>query len=878
MRGLTKFLFYLRSLFSRRKLDAQMTEEIKLHLEMEMEAKVTAGMTPEEARYSALREFGNIANIQEKTRDERGWVWLEKIWLDVRHAARVLRKSPGFSVTAILTVSIGIGACTALFTIINGVLLRPLPFDQPDRVVMITETRSGNVETQVSPAVYLDWVKQTSVFEGLAILSGRSYNSRLPGPGEKIRAQCVTANYFSVLGVQAFLGRTFRSDEEVEGRNRVVVLSYSFWQSHFGGRDDVLNETLQLDDEAYTIVGVMPDKNLVWNPRIFTPRISFTEDREDYGSHNFVCIGRLKPGVSLDVAQHELDVVSSRIAQTHPETNRDRGAHLVPLLSSLVGNVRVQLLTLLGAVGFLLLIAGTNVAGLMLTRASSRAHEIAVRIALGAGQGRIVRQILCESLLIAVMGGVLGTMMAYGSLGPLVRFAGHHVPRTDQIQLDGSVLAASIGLVLLTGLCAGLLAAVQSMRENMIEPLRNVTIGRFSGRRRQRARTVLVIFEIALTLTLLTGAGLLTRSLLSLQRADQGFSSKNVYIAQFDLGGGLKYNAPEKISTFARDAIARVSALPGVDSAALTTGQPMIGFEGLLFEVVGAPEVPVASMPVTFDSAVTPDYFKVMGIPLMQGRGFNAQEVAGAPRAVIISEELARRHFPAVDPIGQRIRIMTMANKPDVPREIVGVVGDVNPSGPQSEIIPQVYEPLAQRPQSTLALVVRVKNSALGLPVAVSNAIHGIDPNLPFPNVRSYEVNMANAWARQQFSLVIFAFFSGAALLLAGVGIYGTTAYSVEQRTREIGIRMALGARPASVLRLVLGFGINIAWGGLFFGGFCSLVLGRILRSLLFNISPADPVTLLITAAFLAIVTLFASWLPARRAAKVDPVIALRAE
>jgi predicted permease len=514
----------------------------------------------------------------------------------------------------------------------------------------------------------------------------------------------------------------------------------------------------------------------------------------------------------------------------------------------------------------------------MLARASSRAHEIAVRVALGAGQGRIVRQILCESLLIAVTGGVLGVMTAYGSLGPLVRFAGRYVPRIDQIRLDGSVLAASIGLMFLTGLCIGLLAALQSTREDMIEPLRNVTTGRLSGPRRQRAREILVAFEIALTLILLTGAGLLTRSLFALQHTDQGFSSKDVYITQFDLGDGLKYNAPEKISTFVRDAVERISALPGVESAALTTGQPMIGFEGLLFEVVGASEVPVASMPMTLDSAITPDYFKVMSIPVMQGRKFSTQDVAGAPRAVIISEELARRYFPGVNPVGQHIMIMTMTNKPDVPREIVGVVGDVNPGGPQSEIIPQVYEPLSQRPEGTLALVVRVRNSPLGLPAAVSNAIHGIDPNLPFPNMRSYEVNIANAWARQQFILVVFALFSGAALLLASVGIYGTVAYSVEQRTREIGIRMALGARTASVLRLVLGTGIKIVFAGLLLGGICSLVFGRILRSFLFNVRPNDPATLVITAALLVIVALLACWLPARRAARVDPVISLRAE
>lgn len=851
---------------------------MRLHVELQTERNVAAGMNPDEARYAAQRQFGNVASLQERAREGWGWLWLEQVWQDTRYAVRQLRRSPAFAVTTIGIMAIGIGASTALFSVVNGVLLRPLPFPDSERVVMLSEVHPVTGRTRVAPAVYLEWSGQASSFAHMAAVSGRSYLSQSAGRGEKINAQRVTASFFPVLGVSPILGRTFTTEEEGEGANRVVVLSHRFWQSRFGGRRDVLNETIELDDQPYSVIGVMPDLDLVWNPPLFTPRTFTAAERSDYGSHNLVCIGRLKPGVSHQQAQGELESICRRIALAHPDTNRDRSGSVRSLLPDLTSDVGRPLYVLLGAVGIMLLIAVVNVAGLLLARAGAREREMAVRASLGAGRGRMIRQALSESLLLALAGGVLGVFLARWSLDGLAKFASRYLPRTDQIVMDGVVLALSTGLIIVTGLTAGVGPALHSIRRNMVEAFRRTEGNAAAGGRVHRTRSVLVTMQLALTLTLLCSSGLLARSWLKLQQAEQGFDAREVYLTQFDLGTGRKYDTPEKIAAFARAAIEAISALPEVESAALTTGQPMLGFQGLLFRVEGRPELPTSAMPLAHAAAVTPDYFKAMRIPLKQGRGFETRDALGSPRVAIISEELARRFFPGENPIGRRIMLLTMSDQPDAWREIIGVAGDVKPGGPQSEPVPQVYEPLAQRPEGTLALVVRSRVSGRDLPTAVNDAIGTVDPMLPVPKIRPYRLTIERAWSRQQFSLLLFSGFSTVALLLSVVGIYGITAHAVTTRTQEIGIRMALGALPRDIIRLIVRGGARIALAGAALGLAGSLAFQRVLQSLLYETSPLDPPILLAVFGALASAALLRCWLPARRAARVDPVVALRAE
>jgi putative ABC transport system permease protein len=798
---------------------------------------------------------------------------------DLRYAARQLRRAPGFAATAVLTIAIGIGSCTALFSIVNGVLLRPLRFPEPERIVTLEETRPPN-RSRIPPApgAFLDWIEQSSGFAHIAANAGRGFNTRLDGRAVNLSGQAVTANFFAVLGVAPILGRTFLPEEEKPGQNQVVILSHGTWQSAFGGRSDILNQTMVLNDQPFTIVGVLPDRNLVWQAAVFTPLVFGDAARTDYGSHGgFGAIARLKPGVSLEQAQRDLDRVSDNIARAHPDSNQGHGAKVEPLLDTLTGDVRRQLLILLSAVGFVLLIACVNVASLLLARANARQREIAVRAALGAGRGRIMRQFLVESLLVCVLGGALGTLMAYGSMGAIVRFVSAYVPRTEEITLDGTVLAVSLGLMLIAGLGVGSLPALQFTRGDLMDPLKDAGRGTSVGRKRRRLHASLVVIEISLAMMLLVGTGLLARSLSALQRADQGFDARNVYTSSIGLRGN-KYNSSEKTRAFFTVLTERISTLPDVATVALANGLPSLGVRGLLFHVVGTPEVPVKDAPHTQAYIVSPDYFKALGVPLLRGRGFTGEDRVGSPRVVIINQELARRHFPGVDPIGQRLMIMTMADKPDAIREIIGVVGNVRPSGPQSELHPQVYEPVAQFALNWLTLIVKTKGPAPAFPATLNDVMKALDPDLPVGNVRPYEAALAGRWFRQRFSMILFTLFSTIALALAAIGIYGVMSYAVSQRTQEIGIRMALGAKARDVLALVFGSGGTIVALGVAIGLAGSIAFARVLRTLLFNTSPVDVLNLIVVSALLAFVALLACALPARRAIKVDPVVALRSE
>lgn len=803
---------------------------------------------------------------------------------DIRQGLRQLAKAPGFAAVAILTVAIGIGACTALFSVVDGVLLQPLEFDRSGRLVMVFETQLPKFpRTAASPGEFAEWRRQNTVFEDLLLVQGRGALLRVGDKENKIFGSAVTRNFFSAFNERVLLGRTFLPEEETAGHEHVLVLSHSLWQSQFGGRNDVLNQQVFLDNQAYTVVGVMSADAIdpfTRRPTFYTPFVAPAGAASDFTSHNLWPAGRLKPGISLATAQAEMNVIASRIAREHPATNKDRGAVVVPLKQVMTGGIGSQLFVLLGAVFFLLLIACVNVASLLLARASARQKEIAVRAALGAGRLRIVRQFLCESLLISIIGGVLGVLLASASLGRLVDFARHLMPRTEEVSLNGSVLAFTCGLMLIAGLVVGLFPALQATRGDLVAPLKEAGRGASAGRSRLRLRTGLVVVEIALALMLLTSAGLLFRSLLAMASFDQGLRTDHVFSNYFQLDARTRYDSPEKIAAFTTTALDRIQSLPHVKSVAVTSGLPMgYGLSRLPFALEGQDRAAVNDLPLADYYAISPGYLSTLSIPLVRGRAFNADDAAGRSPVALINLELARKLFPGRDPIGHSLKILRPAGQPgDEWRVIVGIVGDVKPRGPLSETGPQIYVPFAQQPVPNMTLVLLTDGDAPALPAQVRDAIHALDANIPFETIYGFDATIAYSWVRQRFSMTLFLIFSGIALVLAAIGIYGVMAYSVNQRTHEIGIRMALGAQVHNVLALVFGQGARIVALGLVIGAIGSLAGTRLLGALLFQTSAHDPLTFAAVAALLGGIALLACWLPARRATKVDPMIALRSE
>jgi putative ABC transport system permease protein len=796
---------------------------------------------------------------------------------DLRFAARQLGKAPGFTAVALLTLALGIGACTAIFSVVNSVLLRPLNYPEPDRLVVLRETNLPQFpQFSVAPGQYFEWQKQATSFESLATRNGGSYN--LTGRGEPLRvaAQRISANYFTTLGVHPAMGRDLLPEEDAPGKEKVAILSYGFWLAQFGGRTDVLHETVQFNGQPFTIIGVMPKS---FQPgsltEVFTPAAFTAEEHQNHGGHYISVIGRLKPGVSIEQARGEMNLIADRLAKQYPDSNKGWGVKLTPMLEAAVGDVRPVLFSLLGAVGFLLLIGCANVANLLLARASARAKEIAVRTALGASRRRIVRQLLTESMLLAVLGGVLGILVAQWGTSALLSFAPESLPRMHEIALDGRALGFTCALALVTGVGFGLVPAFQATRLNLNEALKDGGRGSSEGGRRQRVRSALVVAEVAIALVLLVGAGLLIRSFARLQDVSPGFQPRDAFAISLSLPE-KKYGTGEQQAQFVEQATAALAALPGVQFAGLSHVVPFTGSDYVLsFTIDGRPPIEPADQPSANYYAATPDYFKAMGIPLQRGRFFTTHDVAKAPRVAIINESMAKKYFPHEDPLGKRINI---TNGPDTWREIVGIVGDTKHYRLDGDVTDQMYEPFAQAPLPFMTFVVRTAGASPDLPVAARAAIYAVDPDQPVASIRPLAQLIADSVARQRFTMFLFAVFSAVALLLAAIGIYGVMAYSVTQRTGEIGIRMALGAQRGDVLRLILTQGGRLVVLGLGVGLIGALLLTRFLSSLLFGVSAYDPLTFAVIALLLAAIAGVACLLPARRATKVDPMVALRNE
>jgi putative ABC transport system permease protein len=798
----------------------------------------------------------------------------------------MLMKKPLFTLVAILTLALGIGANTAIFTVINAVLLRPLPYQDAEQIVVIATTRrdTGEVRSSSYPD-FVDWREQNTVFERLAARTTGASFGLIGGAGpERIDGELVSADYFPLLRVRAAFGRTFLPEEDrTPDTHRVALVGYGLWQRRFGGSPALLGQTIQLSDGNYTVVGIMPegfrgvsDQAEIWLPIMMVSAVRGADVLQYREQRWHSVIARLKPGVTLAQAQAEMDAIAGRLERAYPDLNRNRGVRVTLLHERFFGDLQLMLWVLLGAVVCVLLVACANVTNLQLQRAAGRATEMAVRLALGATSRRLIRQLLTESLLMALIGGVLGVLLALWSVDFLIKLSPVTLPSFVKLTLDARVLGFSLSVSILTGVLFGLAPALQAARPALSETLKAGGRNASGGLGRNRLLGSLVVSEIALALTLLIGAGLMIRSLQHLQAVDPGFSTERLLTMRVSLPA-QRYRR-EQIAAFGQQLCERLETLPGAQSVALASDLPLSGNSSAgPVELEGKPATSAGDETRMYRHRVTSGFFRALGIPLIKGRDFTAGDHAQAPRVVIISETMARRYWPNEDPLGKRLR-ETGAGDPWL--SIVGVVGEVKyrglPQNPNAD--PDVYFPLMQEPNKDLFLVVRSSGDPNSLVAAVRGVLQKLDPDLPAYNVTTMAERVANQTTQSRFSAWLHAIFGGLALVLAAVGIYSVMSYAVEQRSREIGIRVALGARAVDVLAMVIGQGMKLALLGVALGLGAALGFTQLMKRLLFGVAAADPLTYGVIAFMLAAVALLACYIPARRATKVDPMIALRCE
>ncbi len=809
---------------------------------------------------------------------------MKTLWQDVRYGARMLLKHPGFTVVAVLALALGIGANMAIFSVVNAVILRPLPYKDPERLVTILGT-APKLDIDVFPVSgpdFVDWRNQNHVFERLAAMEEASFNlTGAGGEAERVSSTSASAELFPLLGVNASLGRTFSNEEEAAGRNKVAVLSNGLWQRRFGANPALIGQTIMLSGEAYAVIGVMPptfhfpegdtDTN-VWVPLDVT-----AGETGKRGHRNLIVVGRLKKGVTLQQAQTEMEGISQRLAAQYPGSNGDWDVKVSSLQALLTEDIEPALLVLFGAVGFVLLIACANVANLQLARAAARQKEIAIRLALGASRARLVRQFLTESVLLALMGGAVALLFALWGIDALVAALPEGVPRAEQIGLDRSVLGFTLLISLVTGILLGLAPAWQGTKPDLTEGLKEGGKFLMGGARRNRVRSLLVIGEVALSLLLLIGAGLMMKSFYRLREVKPGVDPHNVVTMQINLPQ-TKYAKDYKQANFFQEVLERISALPGVVSAGATTNLPFIDDSQSDFSIEGRPDAktPKDALIASYDS-VSPDYFRATGIPIVKGRDFTVQDRNGALPVAVISETMAHRFFGGEDPIGLHIRRGDSEdNKPWM--TIIGIAGDVRRYGLAERLRPEIYYPYLQQPQAAMSLVVRTAADPLSITPAVRHEVLAVDKDQPVYDIKTMDSLLAQSIASNRLSVWLLGLFAALALLLASIGIYGVIAYSVTQRTHEIGIRMALGASQRDVLKLVVGQGMILTLVGIAIGLVGAFALTRLMASLLFTVSATDPVTFAGISALLAFVALIACYIPARRAMQVDPMVALRHE
>ena len=802
---------------------------------------------------------------------------MESVIKDLRFAFRALLKRPAFTVIALVALALGIGANTAIFSLVNAVVLRPLPYPESDRLVWIYgNIRNGGNRASVSPPDFLDYRQQTQAFEQFAASGTLPLPATLTGSGEpeRLQASNVTGNYFEMFRVAPVLGRGFTLENEKTGQDQVTVLSYALWQRRFAGDPSIVNKTIVLNGKACEVIGVMgegvtlPQAADLWVPMNFDGDM----DMKIRKAHFLRPIGRLKPGVSLEQAQADTDLTASHLEKQFPDSNTGWNLRLIPLREQLVGSSRTTVLVLFGAVAFVLLIACANVANLLLVRAAARQKEIALRTALGASRWRIVRQMLTESLVLAIIGGALGALLATWGVQLLVKLSAEALPRTANVTIDATVLGFTLLISIVTGVLFGLAPAFRAARGNLIDSLKAGVRSDGQGSARNRTRSVLVVLESAVAVMLLIGAGLLIRSLVALQNVNPGFDANNLLTLRVDLPR-QKYNTPEKARNFFTELETRVAGLPGVEAAGMVTELPLSGqLNDVPFTVLGRPPVaPGQEFGADF-RRVNQNYFNAMRIPLLRGRNFTDQEVRQADKVVIVSQQLVAAVFPNEEPLGQSL-VTVMG---DDSYQIVGVVGDLLHQSLGGQPFPAMYFPTRQA--SGVNLVVRTKGDPLSLAGAVRNEVRGIDPDQPISAMKPMTEWVSSSVAAPRYRTTLFALFAALAMILAATGIYGVMSYTVAQRTHEIGVRMALGARRWDVLKLVVRQGMVLTLIGVVLGLLGAFGLTRVMSSLLFGVTTKDPLTFGVVAALLLAVAFLACFVPARRATKVDPLVALRYE
>ncbi|HKG96141.1 MAG TPA: ABC transporter permease [Gemmatimonadaceae bacterium] len=804
---------------------------------------------------------------------------MDALLRDLKHAFRSLSRAPGFAAAAVVTLALGIGANTAIYSVVDAVLLKPLPYADPGRLVMVYERNLDrqNDRNVVSPGNFLDWRAQSRVFEDMA--GYLIWRTNLTGLGEpeEVPIQLTTASFFPVLGVKPAIGRAYTAQEDAPGGENVVVLGHGFWQRHFAGDPGVLGKKITLGGRPATVIGVMPagftfgrSTAELWAPFGLDPSLDY---RKITGRYMEV-VARLKPGVTPGQAHAEMKALAARLEQQFPDFNAHWSANVVPLEEQVVGGIRRALLVLAGVVGFVLLIACANVANLMLARAAARQREIAVRTALGASAWRVVRQMLTESVVLSIAGGALGLVLALWGTSALVAAAPAALPRVQEVTVDARVLAFTVAVSLAAGVLFGLVPAWQATRASMHATLKEGARGSSAGG--GRTRGALVISQVALSLVLLVGAGLMIKSFARLTAVSPGFDPERVLTARLSLPRS-KYRTPESQVQFFDRVLERVRALPDVQAASAINWLPFAGLGSATnYWVAERPVPPSGEHPTADIRGVDPQYFQTMKIKVLQGEPLTERETRDVRKAVVINETLARTVFPNESPLGRHIM---MPWDDTLNGEIVGVVADARHAGLDSVVNPMIYWAQAQFPSSSMTLVVRSRSAdPMRLASAVTREVRALDPELPVADVKAMDDYLGASVARRRFSVTLLALFAGVALVLAAVGLYGVIAYGVAMRTREIGVRIALGARRPDVLRLVIREGMGLVLAGVAAGVLGALFLTRVLANLLYGVSATDPATFVSIAALLSAVALVAAYIPARRAAAVDPMVALREE
>ena len=877
-----------RALRQRETVINDIDREMRSHLELQVEANIRAGMSPEEARKQAMRSFGNVNRAVDAAYDVKGGGFLETLTQDIRYGVRMLAKHKAFTSVAVLTLALGIGANTAIFSVVNELLLRPLPYRDAERIVMLWEvTPEGRHQNTTSRANFRAWRAQNTSYEHVAAFTDQRFNLTGDGEPEELSVQFATPELFKVLGVDPLLGRTFLPEDGEAGKPPVAVLSYGLWQRRFGGQASVIGQPITLSGIKFTVIGVMPSTfQFHIKQRSGTGRpaelwtilpMPIGAGANERGRFLSV-VGRLKEGVTVDHAGAELRTIEARLSDEVPQFNKNYSAEVLPLREQFFGNVRRPLWLMLGAVGFVLLIACANVANLLLSLATSREKEIAVRAALGARRTRIVRQLLTESLLLALLGSVLGLGFAWLGIKALMLISPKDLVNFQNVSMNMTVLLWTLGVSILTGIIFGLAPALHISRLNLNDSLKEggkSESGQASGSR--RLRSALVVSEIALAVVLLASAGLLIRSFIRLQQVDRGFNTDNILTMVIRLPDA-KYREDPQLVAFFNQALEKIRQLPAVRSAGMVNHLPLYGGLGSStgFKILGRPMPPPGQGPSTDVRVVDSEYFATMGIPLLRGRNFSDAELREPRQKILINEALARTYFASEDPIGQRLDV-AMFEKP-TPAEIIGVVGNVRYDSLVDESPPAVYFPHPDLAYSFMTLVVRTDGEPTAIAPAIQREIRTLDPNQPISDVRSMNQVMSEWVSRSRFNTLLLGLFAGLATLLSAVGIFGVMNYSVALRTRELGLRLAVGAQPRQVLLLVLKQGFVLTIVGVVLGLAAAFALTRLLSGLLFGVAAVDVTTFATISLLLVVVSLLACYLPARRAMRIDPLSALRYE